>query len=286
VITDAEIEAAEQNAAAAEAERAAVEREIAGRPYDPQVGARLAEATWRARHTAAQVTQLREQQAAQHAAQQDRQAAEKAHAKRVTAMTKAMRDSRARVTTAADAAQQALAELDAAAQAHDDLVVLHSGELAAAGLPAYEDLGTVGGARSGLLLGGQWWTRVERGAVLAWVTHRVASARLGHTHRLIPLLAHFTGRAALDSRTDALLAEVSAPEAMEQRTWQRPEMPRSEGAPVLWRSNREREEAEAKLQQEAEYNAQARASTQRFAEALEQERQQRIAAVAEQPPAA
>ena len=188
---------------------------------------------------------------AQHAAEQadlaDRPAREKGAAKLIAGAGKALDDSAARVAVAAEAAQAALVELVDAAAAHDALVHQYGAELAAHGLRLDDGSGVdhaTGGKRGAVRIKGRWRLGVDPGTLLVHVAYRVAEARLGRVHGLTSTFRWWSGRPALDRRADDLLDAVKPVKAGAVRELPKPRIGRVQGAPVVFRDDYEREQAE------------------------------------------
>jgi len=170
--------------------------------------------------------QQRELEQAELAARPGR---EKDAGKYIATAGKDLEASRARIAAAAEAAQSAMVELLDAAQAHNALVYQTAGELAAQGLAVDQDhdhqtAGAIAGGKPIVRLKGSWWPSVQSNTLLAWVTYRVAEARLSRTDALTSFLRFFGGQRQLAARSDGLLAQV--PDV--------PEVPRVERVRVEW----------------------------------------------------
>lgn len=143
-----------------------------------------------------------------------RQKAEKAAAKYITEAVADLDASRARVSTAAAGAQQALLELADASTAHNQMVRTTSADLTGRGLALVDGAEhATGGTRDGVRIRGTWWQTVDVGTLLVWALYRVVEARLGQAHRLVASLKYFGNRRFLDERSDGLLAGVARPDA-------------------------------------------------------------------------
>lgn len=199
----------------------------------------------------------------------------------VDAATGELDKSRARFTKAATAAQKALVELVDAAGTHSDLVRQRAAQLTAAGLVLRDDVDhPTGGGRDVVKLNGQEWPTVEPGVLLAWITYRVAAARLPRRYGLADYLRYWHGKDLKhlqDHRAD-LLAGMPAPATATHPEPMRPTHVPAQGAPVIWRDEFSRREAERRRAYEADELRKAHDSMERIAAKLAASRQQRIAA--------
>ncbi|MGW7440605.1 hypothetical protein [Streptomyces sp. NPDC054849] len=191
------------------------------RYISPAAGAAYSAAKGRIELATQELERLNAEYEAEQQALAGRPDLEKAAGKDITAAQKQLEASRQTLTEALTRAQQGLAELTAAAGAHNALIERHSAALAVRGLRLEDEHEhQTGGGPKGARIRGTWWTPVEPTSLLVWVMHRVASAALPERHQLIGSLKFAYGRYLFERQAADLLAGV-------------PELPRRQLAPQL-----------------------------------------------------
>jgi hypothetical protein len=236
MFNEAQVTAAEAEAAAAVRARDDAEVALTAAPYSDVAAAALTAAVQEAARKAANARELREaweQQLAAARSAASRGELEKAAGKQITQAGREVEAAGEKVSAAATAAQAALVHLMEAAASYDGVVARHAGALAASGL----DLGgETGGGRTlngpAVRIRGRAYVGAEPGDVAVWVLHRVMAARLPRWNQLAGMLAFTPGRRRVECRTDGLLAAVPVLAKV-----QHPDQPRAvraeiESAPV------------------------------------------------------
>ncbi|MFF7192653.1 hypothetical protein ACFZAM_02905 [Streptomyces sp. NPDC008079] len=214
MFTEDQITAAEAEAATAERALEAAKAALDAAPYSDVAAGHFATAAQDAARKSANARELREALTEQAAAVQlaaTREEREKAAGKQITAAGRELEAGHKEVVRRAEAAQQALAELMAAATAYSDLTEAHGGALLAQGL----DLGAgQAGARESyegweVRVKGRSYLSVDPGQVSAYVLRRVGEARLSDMHWLLPRL--WATCVTFEDRADGIAASLSKP---------------------------------------------------------------------------
>jgi hypothetical protein len=282
VITDQQIASADLVAAEAAHDLAAIERETAQLSYTEGVGARIAAATWRARHTASKAAELRARQTEQLAVTEARGAAEKALKTKLPKMSARLTASRDDAVVAIQDAEQAMVRMIAAVGAHNQAVKDAASELIEAGLPMTDIAGDhdMGGDRRGTLrLQGELWAPVDPSVLLARSVGAAARSVFGPNNPVAAFGKHFPGVHSLTRMNAAQIVDRVAklPEAVLPPRIVIDREP-VQGPPVVWRYEDDRRRAEQRRDQLRKHNEQATADMERIAASIEEQRQARVAA--------
>lgn len=224
MVAEAEVEVTEAERVRAEAEQALMDA-----PNSTVKSTELAAALKRVAQARANARELAEEHARQMAAEQaaaTREELEKAAAKDIAVAGKELKAARGKLEDAAEAAQRALVELMQQTEAYDALVERHADVLARQGLGLDGESGG-GGSFAGATVKarGVVYEAAGSGAVLAFVAHRVAEARLPHPNYMVGVLQYNVGCLVPEDRGDGLLSGLPVPERVEF-----PELPRLKSA--------------------------------------------------------
>lgn len=213
-----DVRAAEDAAAAAQAEHTALLAAAARQPsLDDRTAGTLGRAQARAQALAAHATELAAALDRERASQGARDARERAAAKMISATSRDLTESRARVAAAVAAAEQAMIAAVVVVEAHDSAVRAARQAVEQAGLtglvrPDGEPHSTTVDSGGAVRLSGIWWLPLERSEVLLWSLARVVRSQFGAHHVLNARLVGWTSMlsARLGQRSDGLLAGVPA----------------------------------------------------------------------------
>ncbi|MEU0588266.1 hypothetical protein [Streptomyces sp. NPDC006132] len=219
-ITEQQIEAAEQRAQTAEAERDAAARELELSPYSDLVAGRHTEAARTAAQLRANARELRAAYTAQldeERRRASRPELERAAAAEIAAARAEVSKLHEGFVEALAGAQEALVGLVAAAGAYNAAVGSHADVLAAAGLDVRG--GETGAERTALgearlKVDGQLFEPVNEGAVTAWVARRVVESRVSDRHHLLGALNGAS--IAVEQGAPTVVKAVPAPDRVER----------------------------------------------------------------------